>query len=80
MNLNIKNLHKNVKENFKEGDKIIMNADAEDPESDMSIKRRKKRGIIKWIGPYFTLVDLGQYHTCIHNHEMLTDTSIRRIG
>lgn len=44
MILNVKNLYKNVKENFKEGDKIVMNADADISEDDFSLKKKKDAG------------------------------------
>lgn len=78
MILNVKNLYKNVKENFKEGDKIVMNADADISEDDFSLKKKRMQGTIIKIGEYHTLVRLKNYHTCIHNHQMLTDKSIRR--
>lgn len=79
MILNIKNLYKNVRENFKEGDKIVMNADSDISEDDFSLKKKRIHGTIIKIGPFFTLVRLAKYNTCIHNHQMLTDKSIRRI-
>lgn len=80
MYLNPKKLYMHTKRNFKTGDRIVFNADGEDPENASSVKPKKMVGTILWIGPFYTLLQLGKYKTCITNHQMLTDKGIRRLN
>lgn len=75
--MKLKNPYRYVKREYKPGDKIVFReVDTSDDE-----RRRNKRkvGTIIRIYPYYTLVDLGKYKTCIHNHQMITDSKIRRL-
>lgn len=80
MYLSFKEIYMDTKSNFKIGDRIIFNADGEDPENVTSIKPKRMVGTIVWIGPFYTLLQLSKYKTCITNHQMLTDKGIRRLS